>query len=139
MGLTLLNPNAQVHPGDRLVTGPFGESTYVAGMPIGEIVSVGGDTGGAGPRTATVRGYVNPSRLDVVGVVLVGPRKDPRDAVLPAVLPPPPPSPTAPTGGPTATTGTPTGTGTVTPTGATSPTVSGIWVRPTSPTRRSGP
>src|SRR5215470_4505917 len=122
MGLTLLNPNAQVHPGDRLVTGPFGESTYVAGVPIGEIESVGGDTGGAGPRTATVRGYVNPSRLDVVGVVLVGPRKDPRDAVLPALLPPPP-SPTAPAG--------PTATGTVTPTGATSPTGGATATTPT--------
>jgi rod shape-determining protein MreC len=129
MGLTLLNPNAQVHPGDRLVTGPFGESTYVAGVPIGEIVSVGGDTGGAGPRTATVRGYVNPSRLDVVGVVLVGPRTDPRDAVLPAVLPPPP----SPTGTPTPpTTGTVAPTGATSRTGAASPTASGSWV-PSSP------
>jgi rod shape-determining protein MreC len=83
MALTLLNPNAQVHPGDRLVTGPYGKSTFVAGVPIGEIVTVGGDTGGAGPRTATVDGYVEMTRLDLVGVVLAGPRIDPRDSVLP--------------------------------------------------------
>ncbi len=83
MALTLLNPNAQVHAGDRLVTGPYGKSTYVAGVPIGEIVAIGGDTGGAGPRTATVRGYVDLTRLDLVGVVLAGPRTDPRDSVLP--------------------------------------------------------
>src|SRR6266511_3726110 len=82
MALTLLNPNAQVHAGDRLVTGPYGKSTYVAGVPIGEIVAIGGDTGGAGPRTATVRGYVDLTRLDLVGVVLAGPRTDPRDSVL---------------------------------------------------------
>jgi rod shape-determining protein MreC len=92
MSLTLLNPNAQVHPGDRLVTGPYGESTYVAGVPIGEIATVGGDTGGAGPRTATVRGYVQTTRLDLVGVVIAGPRNDPRDSVLP---PRPSPSPSA--------------------------------------------
>jgi rod shape-determining protein MreC len=83
MALTLLNPNALVRPGDRLVTGPYGKSTFVAGVPIGEVTAVGGDTGGAGPRTATVRGYVDPTRLDLVGVVLAAPRTDPRDSVLP--------------------------------------------------------
>jgi rod shape-determining protein MreC len=111
MSLTLLNPNAQVKVGDRLVTGPYGESTYVAGVPIGEITEVGGDTGGAGPRTATVRAYVDPTRLDLVGVVLAGPRTDPRDSVLP---PKPTPSATPAV--------TPTGTPTVTPTpGGTTP------------------
>jgi rod shape-determining protein MreC len=96
MVLTLLDPNAAVRPGDRLVTGPFGKSTYVAGVPIGEVVSVGGDTGGAGPRTATVRPYVEFGRLDLVGVVIAAPRTDPRDSVLP-------PRPTAtPTATPTA-------------------------------------
>jgi len=90
MSLTLLNPNAVVRPGDRLVTGPYGQSTYVAGVPIGEVIGVG--TGGAGPPTATVRPYVQFTRLDVVGVVLVGPRTDPRDSVLP----PPPPATSAP-------------------------------------------
>jgi rod shape-determining protein MreC len=106
MSLTLLNPNAQVKVGDRLVTGPYGESTYVAGVPIGEITAVGGDTGGAGPRTATVRAYLDPTRLDLVGVVLAGPRTDPRDSVLP-----PKPSPGTTTAGqPPSGTPTPTGT-----------------------------
>jgi rod shape-determining protein MreC len=109
MALTLLNPNAQVHPGDRLVTGPYGESTFVAGVPIGEIVTVGGDTGGAGPRTATVRGYVGSTRLDLVGVVLAGPRTDPRDSVLP---PKPSATPTgAPPSGTSPASGTPPASG----------------------------
>ncbi|MBI3687164.1 MAG: rod shape-determining protein MreC [Actinobacteria bacterium] len=83
MRLTLLDPNARVSAGDRLVTGPYGASTYVAGVPIGEITEVGADTGGVGPRTATVRPYVAFTRLDLVGVVLTGPRTDPRDSVLP--------------------------------------------------------
>lgn len=122
MSLTLLNPNARVNVGDRLVTGPYGKSTYVAGVPIGEITAVGGDTGGAGPRTATVRAYLDPTRLDLVGVVLKGPRTDPRDSVLP---PKPTPTATATPAGATATPGgTPTGgTGTGgTGTGGTGPT-----------------
>ena len=83
LSLTLLDPNAQVQPGDRLVTGPYGESTYVAGVPVGEITAVGGDTGGAGPRTATVRPYVQSTKLDLLGVVLTTPRADPRDTLLP--------------------------------------------------------
>jgi rod shape-determining protein MreC len=122
MSLTLLNPNARVRVGDRLVTGPYGESTYVAGVPIGEITAVGGDTGGAGPRTATVRGYVDPTRLDLVGVVLTGPRTDPRDSVLP---PRPTPSGT-PTPSSTPTPGTtPAGTGGTTPSNTPSNTPSG--------------
>src|SRR5262249_2719192 len=114
MGLTLLNPNAQVHPGDRLVTGPFGESTYVAGVPIGEIVSVGGDTGGAGPRTATGRGYVDPTRLDLVRVGLVGPRTDPRRPVLPG-RPSPSVAPTPTAAGPTTTGAAPAASGSTAP------------------------
>lgn len=154
MSLTLLNPNAQVKVGDRLVTGPYGESTYVAGVPIGEITAVGGDTGGAGPRTATVRAYVDPSRLDLVGVVLAGPRTDPRDSVLPPKPTPTPsgtPTPTASgSGSPQATdaggpsgAGTPNGspTGTGGATGNAAPTTGGATgngVPTTNGLRRAG-
>lgn len=84
MRLTLLNPNAQLHPGDQLVTGPYGGSTYVAGIPIGEVVDVTDDSTGVDPPTATVRPYVGYTRLDLVGVVVTAPRTDPRDALLPA-------------------------------------------------------
>jgi rod shape-determining protein MreC len=78
-----LDPQTRASVGDRLVTGPYGGSTYVAGIPVGEVTAV--DAGPAGsPGQATVRPYVTFASLDLVGVVLGAPRTDPRDAVLPA-------------------------------------------------------
>lgn len=83
--LTAADPRA----GQRVLTrGSVNGRPYVAGVPIGEIVSV---SGGAGQlQTAVVRPYVNLGALDLVGVVIEPPRVDPRDAVLPS----PPPTPT---------------------------------------------
>jgi rod shape-determining protein MreC len=92
-----LDPQTRVKVGDRLVTGPYGGSTYVAGIPVGEVTGVSGDPG-APAREATVRPYVGFSALDLVGVVLAAPRTDPRDRMLPT------PTPASPA--PTATTGT---------------------------------
>jgi rod shape-determining protein MreC len=78
-----LDPQTRVRVGDQLVTGPYGGSTYVAGVPVGQVTAVTGDPGGAA-ATATVRPYVTTAALDVVGVVLAGPRTDPRDSVLPS-------------------------------------------------------
>jgi rod shape-determining protein MreC len=78
-----LDPQTRVQVGDRLVTGPYGGSTYVAGVPVGEVIAVIGDPGSAA-REAAVRPYVGFTALDLVGVVLAGPREDPRDSVLPA-------------------------------------------------------
>lgn len=78
-----LDPQTRVRVGDQLVTGPYGGSTYVAGVPVGEVTGVTGDPGGTA-GTATVRPYVTTTTLDVVGIVLAGPRRDPRDSVLPA-------------------------------------------------------
>lgn len=80
--LQLLDPRARVAPGDRLVTGPWGQTTYAAGVPIGTVTKVAG-TPGALVRTAEVRPYVNFTALDIVGVVVTAPRRDPRDSVLP--------------------------------------------------------
>jgi rod shape-determining protein MreC len=91
-----LDPQARARVGDRLVTGPYGGSTYVAGIPVGEVAGVSDDP--AAPGGATIRAYVTFTALDLVGIVLAGPRTDPRDSVLPAV----------PTATPTA---TPTGAG----------------------------
>jgi rod shape-determining protein MreC len=77
-----LDPQTQVRTGDQLVTGPYGGTTYVPGVPVGEVTGVSGDAGSAA-REATVRPYVTFTALDLVGVVLVGPRQDPRDSVLP--------------------------------------------------------
>ncbi|MGH8835113.1 MAG: rod shape-determining protein MreC [Actinomycetes bacterium] len=81
--LQLLNPQARLYPGDRLVT--FGSTAgrpYVPGVPVGEVVSVTRAADGAS-RTVEVLPYVRFTSLDVVGIVVEQPRRDPRDAVLP--------------------------------------------------------
>jgi rod shape-determining protein MreC len=79
---TPLDPATRVKVGDRLVTGPYGGSTYVSGLPVGQVTRVSGDPG-APAREATVTPYVSFARLDLVGVVLSAPRADPRDRLLP--------------------------------------------------------
>ena len=100
LDLQLLDGQSTVERGDRLVTfGSQGATPYVPGVPVGRVVSVQG-TPGSQTRAAVVAPYVDFSSLDLVGVVIEPPRRDPRDAVLP-------PQPTA--------TPTPTVTVTVTP------------------------
>ena len=90
MDLELLDPQAKVAYGDRLVTfGSRRSNPFVPGVPIGEVVGVKPASGLT--REATVRPYVDFTALDLVGVVVVPPRTDPRDAVLP---PPSTPRPT---------------------------------------------
>jgi rod shape-determining protein MreC len=79
---TPLDPATRVKVGDRLVTGPYGGSTYVPGLPVGEVTAVSGDPG-APAREATVSPYVSFGSLDLVGIVLAAPRADPRDKLLP--------------------------------------------------------
>lgn len=79
---TPLDPTTRVAVGDRLVTGPYGGSTYVAGLPVGEVTAVSGDPGAAA-REATVKPYVSFGSLDLVGILLGAPRADPRDKLLP--------------------------------------------------------
>ncbi|HEY9474135.1 MAG TPA: rod shape-determining protein MreC [Mycobacteriales bacterium] len=76
-----LDQRGGVRVGDRLVTGPYGGSTYVPGVPVGEVVHVNPDRGSG--TTADVRPYAKMTSLDLVGVVLAGPRGDPRDSLLP--------------------------------------------------------
>lgn len=77
--LRLLDAQARVEVGQRVVT--FG-STYVPGVPVGEVVAV--ETGpGSLERRARVRPAVDPSALDVVGVVVEAAAGDPGDALLP--------------------------------------------------------
>jgi len=83
LSLQLLNPQARLYPGDRLVT--FGSTAgrpYVPGVPIGVVVSVARGADGAS-RTVEVVPYVRFTSLDVVGIVVEPPSRDPRDAVLP--------------------------------------------------------
>jgi rod shape-determining protein MreC len=103
---TPLDPQTRIKVGDRLVTGPYGGSTYVAGIPVGEVTAVSGDPG-APAREATIRPYVGFSSLDLVGILLSAPRTDPRDRLLPTH--PAAPSPT-PSGSGSAGAPTPSGT-----------------------------
>nr|WP_221501330.1 rod shape-determining protein MreC [Streptomyces sp. SID2888] len=87
----LLNAKADVKKGDRLVTfGSEADKPFVPGVPVG-VVSRVDPSGGDLTRTIYVRPFVAFSKLDVVGVVVQAPKKDPRDTVLP---PKPQPTPT---------------------------------------------
>ncbi|MGW3184669.1 rod shape-determining protein MreC [Kitasatospora sp. NPDC001119] len=83
MKVSLLNGKAQVKAGDRLVT--FGSQSgrpFVPGVPVGKVVEVQANAGQL-TKTVLVEPFVQFTRLDLVGVVVVPPRADPRDAVLP--------------------------------------------------------
>ncbi|MDI5964770.1 rod shape-determining protein MreC [Streptomyces sp. SL13] len=83
MKVQLLNGNAKVHLGERLVTfGSQNDEPFVPGVPIGTVVRIDPAAGGL-TRTVEVKPFAGFTRLDVVGVVVVPPRKDPRDTVLP--------------------------------------------------------
>jgi rod shape-determining protein MreC len=79
----LLDPLADLRVGDALVTfGSKGGRPFAPGLPIGQVAEVSG-TPGQLTRVATVKPYMDVSRLSVVGIVTVPPRTDPRDSVLP--------------------------------------------------------
>jgi rod shape-determining protein MreC len=79
----LLNGKAKVHKGDRLVTfGSQKDKPFVPGVPVGKVIGIN-PSGGNLTKTIEVQPFVGFTRLDVVGVVVVGPRTDPRDSVLP--------------------------------------------------------
>lgn len=89
----LLNGKAEIKKGDRLVTfGSQADKPFVPGVPVG-VVSRVDPSGGDLTRTLYVTPYVSFSKLDVVGVVVQAPQKDPRDTVLPK-KPEPTPTPT---------------------------------------------
>nr|WP_217422855.1 rod shape-determining protein MreC [Streptomyces sp. 8P21H-1] len=89
----LLNGKAKIKKGDRLVTfGSQADKPFVPGVPVGTVSRVD-PSGGDLTRTIHVTPFVSFSKLDVVGVVVQAPRKDPRDPVLPPA-PKPTPRPT---------------------------------------------
>ncbi|MER6948897.1 rod shape-determining protein MreC [Nonomuraea sp. NPDC000554] len=80
----LLDSTAPLARGGRIVS--FGSQNgrpYVPGVPIGVIERVEA-TPGELTRIAYARPYADLMALDVVGVVVEGPKRDPRDSVLPA-------------------------------------------------------
>ncbi|GGT09351.1 rod shape-determining protein MreC [Nonomuraea spiralis] len=79
----LLDSTAPMERGGRIVS--FGSKNgrpYVPGVPIGVIERVE-STPGELTRIAYARPFADLTALDVVGVVVEGPPRDPRDAVLP--------------------------------------------------------
>ncbi|WP_113698783.1 rod shape-determining protein MreC [Nonomuraea lactucae] len=79
----LLDSTAPLAPGSRIVS--FGSqhgTPYVPGVPIGAIERVEA-TPGELTRVAFARPFARLSALDVVGVVVRAPERDPRDSVLP--------------------------------------------------------
>ncbi|WP_328321209.1 rod shape-determining protein MreC [Kribbella sp. NBC_00382] len=79
----LVDLKARPKAGDRIVTwGSSGNAPYVPGVPIGEVTSVTSVQGALG-STALVKPFVDPSRLDLVGVVTGPPARAPRTAVSP--------------------------------------------------------
>jgi rod shape-determining protein MreC len=92
----LLDSTVPIKPGRRIVSfGSQGDRPYVPGVPIGTVTSIE-RTPGSLTRTAVVRPFVHFTGLDVVGVVVAAPKRNPRDAVLPPAPSTPPPSPTPP-------------------------------------------
>jgi rod shape-determining protein MreC len=81
--LSPLDPGAELEVGDRLETGPAGQTTYAVGLAVGTISSV--QVSADGTTTATVKPATSPSRLDVVGVILAASRpSSPRATIIPA-------------------------------------------------------
>ncbi|MFI6350737.1 rod shape-determining protein MreC [Streptomyces sp. NPDC050560] len=79
----LLNGKADVKKGERLVTfGSQKDTPFVPGVPVGKVVRVD-PSGGDLTRTILVQPFVSFTKLDIIGVVVQPPRKDPRDKVLP--------------------------------------------------------
>jgi rod shape-determining protein MreC len=85
--LSLFAANAVLQQGQQLVTfGSVGDEPYVPGVPVGTIVSVQNSAGSL-TQTALVRPFANFTTLGVVGIVIQGPRHNPRDSVLPHPAP----------------------------------------------------
>ena len=79
----IFDPLAEIQKGDRIVTwGSEGGRPFVAGVPIGEVISVKSSPGLL-TKSARVKPYVKLSTLDLVSVVVEAPRIDPRDSLLP--------------------------------------------------------
>lgn len=79
----LVDLKARPRVGDRIVTwGSSGNAPYVPGVPIGEVTSVTAVQGALG-STAQVKPFVDPSRIDLIGVVTGPPARAPRTTVPP--------------------------------------------------------
>jgi rod shape-determining protein MreC len=85
----LIGQRARAEVGDAMYTSG---STFNAGIPVGRVTTTSND-----PNTPTLTGtltpYVDVSSLDLVGIVVDGPRRTPREAITPSPIPAPRPAP----------------------------------------------
>lgn len=141
MEMELLASNAAVTKGEAIVSRGV-QGGIVAGVPVGVVTSVSKERSVL-TKKVTVRPFVHFTSLDIVGVVVQPPRKDPRNAVLSTLPPSPKPAPTqapclaasaSPTASPTASRA---GSGAPTPSG--SPCPSGSPSATPTPPRTFGP
>lgn len=89
----IFDPLAEIKKGDRIVTwGSNNGKPFVSGVPIGEVLSVKSSPGLL-TKSAKVQPFVKLSTLDLVSVVVEGPRIDPRDSLLPPMPFTPSPTP----------------------------------------------
>jgi len=96
--LQVFDAGAVLQPGEQLVTfGSVHGRPYVPGVPVGVITQVEANAASL-TKLALVRPYADDGSLGIVGVVIVPPRTNPRDSVLPPAPATPSPSP-APSGG----------------------------------------
>jgi rod shape-determining protein MreC len=99
--LQVFSTDAVLRPGEQLVTfGSVDAKPYVPGVPVGVITRVLGASSSL-MRLALVRPFASMATLGVVGVVVVPPRTNPRDSVLPPKPSPRPSSRPAPSSTPT--------------------------------------
>jgi rod shape-determining protein MreC len=85
--LVELSDGSQLQAGDDLVTA--GSDTFPPGIPVGRVTAVDSATSGQ-VRTARVAPYADLGALDLLQVVVEGPRGEPRVAIPPVPLPTPP-------------------------------------------------
>jgi rod shape-determining protein MreC len=106
--LQVFDASAVLQPGQQLVTfGSMHGRPYVPGVPVGVVTQVQASATSL-TKVALVRPYANDSALGVVGVVIIPPRTNPRDSVLPprpAPTPAPSSTPSRPAASPAATAG----------------------------------
>jgi rod shape-determining protein MreC len=81
--LQLLDAAGTIKKGDQLLTlGSDGNRPFVAGIPVGQVISVN-DTTASLTQEANVKGFVSLNNLGVVSVIVGNLNNDPKNALVP--------------------------------------------------------
>jgi rod shape-determining protein MreC len=85
--LQLLDATGEIKVGDTLVSrGSDGGRPFVPGVPVGVVTEVQSNTSSI-TQNADVEGISNLDRVGIVAVVVMAPKADPRDALIPKPAP----------------------------------------------------